>query len=585
MKKFSVIPAVITFSLASSGFAASNIVKVNGYEAIKGEILIKLKDGNSFSKFNLKNFQGLSIKEEVETLSGNFILAKTNQKSIKALMQQIESSDEVEYAEPNFVYRAIRNSDDVNDLISRASIKNVNYTNNISANFTDPTDPSFGQLWGLVNLGNNEPAKNGVNSSQTGVAGADINASAAWGITKGSRNVKVAVIDTGIDYNHPDLVNQIWTNEAEANGQPGVDDDGNGYVDDIHGMRFIDGDTSNDPIDGHGHGTHCAGTIGAEHDNGIGVAGVMGNVEIVAIKFLTDRGSGTSMDAIRAVNYATTLDVDIMSNSWGGGPASQALEDTIRTASEAGIVFVAAAGNSASNNNTRPHYPSNYDVENVISVAAHNYSDRMAYFSCYGSQTVHVAAPGRNILSTVTNGEYSVYSGTSMATPHVTGVVGLLLSSEGRMPVTDVRERLMATTVEARAYRSKTISGGRVDAHNLLTDNRPVRNRPDPSAWIATDEHSFESAHPYADNAEQAMTIQVPGARYIRVVVESYNLEANYDFLDIKDGTGELIERISGEGTNYTSEYVDGDSITMEFTSDGSMVRWGFRVAEVQYIL
>ena len=174
-----------------------------------------------------------------------------------------------------------------------------------------------------------------------------------------------------------------------------------------------------DPMDGHSHGTHCAGTIGAVHDNEIGVSGVMADVSIVAIKFLTDRGSGTTANAVKAIQYATKLNVDLMSNSWGGGGFSQALYDAIEEASEAGIVFTAAAGISRSNNDQRPHYPSNYQIPNVISVAAHTAQDTLASFSCYGEKTVHVAAPGHKILSTTKKGGYAVYSGTSMATPHV----------------------------------------------------------------------------------------------------------------------------------------------------------------------
>ena len=248
------------------------------------------------------------------------------------------------------------------------------------------------------------------------------------------------MIDTGIDYNHEDLKANSWTNEAEANGKPGVDDDNNGLVDDVHGYDFANKD--GDPLDGHGHGTHVSGTIGAIHDNGIGVAGVMADVTMVAVKFLSDAGSGTTADAVLAIDYATSLGVDVMSNSWGGGGRSEALFDAIKRANEKGIIFTAAAGNSSSDNDQSPHYPSNYEVDNVISVAAHTNGDGLASFSSYGRRTVHVAAPGHKILSTVANNSYDVYSGTSMATPHVSGVLGLLLSKEGNLTVAEVKERL-----------------------------------------------------------------------------------------------------------------------------------------------
>ena len=172
-----------------------------------------------------------------------------------------------------------------------------------------------------------------------------------------------------------------------------------------------------------------------------------------------------------------------------------------------------------------------------------------------------------------------------MATPHVSGVVGLLLAQEGRMDVSLLRERLMATTVEARAYRRTTIGGGRVDAYNFLEDVRPVRNRPEPSAWITSNDFKFESAHPYKDSQKVVHNVSVPGAKYIRVVVKKYDLERNYDFLTIKDASGGVIEKLSGAGDSYVTDYAETDSISIEFTSDSSQTKWGYEIQEVQYIL
>ncbi|MEX0798921.1 MAG: S8 family serine peptidase, partial [Bacteriovoracaceae bacterium] len=275
---------------------------------------------------------------------------------------------------------------------------------------------------------------------------------------------------------------------------------------------------------------------------------------------------------------------DIMSNSWGGGGASQALEEAIIKAKDAGIVFTAAAGNSATDNNSTPHYPSNYDVDNVISVAAHNYNDSLASFSCYGSKTVHVAAPGRNILSTTPGDSYAVYSGTSMATPHVTGVVGLYVSQYGRTNVKALRDNLMASSVYGRAYGKKTIGGGRVDAYNFLNHTvAPRPSEPDPSEWISRPV-VVESDHPYKNEEKFSRLLRVPGAKHIRVIVKKYDIESNYDFLRIKNAKGEVIEALSGRGDDHVGEYVDGDSITLEFESDGSVSRWGFLIEEIQYI-
>jgi thermitase len=528
---------------------------------VPGELIVKFK--------NLKSTKSLDGLEISKHISKNIAVVKFNEKSsIDSLISRLKQNPNVEYAEPNYIVKAIQTTKSIWENL-----------NSINTN-----DPKFNNLWGLVNTGNNEPAGSRGNSSSSGVAGADINAIKAWGITKGSKAIKIAIIDTGVDYNHPDLKANMWTNTAEANGIAGVDDDGNGYIDDIHGYDFANKD--GDPMDGNGHGTHCAGTIAAVHDNGIGIAGVMGEAEIVGVKFLTDQGSGSSADAIAAIDYATKIGVDIMSNSWGGGGYSQALKDSIVAANRAGIIFTAAAGNSATDNNTSPHYPSNYEVDNVISVAAHNYNDELASFSCYGSNTVHVSAPGRNILSTVPNNSYDVYSGTSMATPHVTGVVGLYLAHNGTTDPKDLRDKLMESSVYGAAYGKKTISGGRVDAFNFLTgvvESRPAK--PDPASWQRSSVEVFESAHPYLNNGNITKTYTVPGAKFLRVVVRQHDLETNYDYLSIKDGSGVEIQRVDGKGSDTVTEYVDGDTITVSFTSDTSVQQWGYLIDEVEFIL
>jgi subtilisin family serine protease len=323
----------------------------------------------------------------------------------------------------------------------------------------------FSKQWGLVNTG-----KNSGSIFSPGVAGEDINVSKAWDITKGSTGeqiIKIAVIDTGVDYTHPDLKSQIAVNELEFNGKAGVDDDGNGYVDDIYGYDFANKDA--DPMDGHGHGTHCAGVIGASH-NSVGIAGVMKNVQIVPIKFLTDAGSGETIDALSSIDYAISRGVNIMSNSWGGGEKEQSLLDAITAAESAGITFVAAAGNESNNNDKTPSYPANYEVSNVVSVGSFTGAGAKSSFSNYGVKTVHVTAPGSTILSTYKNGGYANLSGTSMATPHVAGVVGLILSKEPNLTPAQIRERLINTSVKTEKLKTASLSAGRVDAFRALTN-------------------------------------------------------------------------------------------------------------------
>ena len=283
-----------------------------------------------------------------------------------------------------------------------------------------PDDTSFSQLWGMHNTG------------QTGgTADADIDAQEAWDLTTGSREILVGVIDTGVDRHHPDLAPNMWRNpnELAANG---VDDDRNGFIDDIYGWDFFADD--NDPMDENNHGTHCSGTIGGVGNNRAGVTGVCWQVSIVGIRFLGPVGGSTS-DAIECVNYSRTLGVDLTSNSWGGGGFSSLLQAAIVNAGQADQLFVAAAGNDASNSDLAPQYPAGYAADNIVSVAASTDRDGLSSFSNYGQTTVDIAAPGSSILSTVRSGGYSTFSGTSMATPHVAGAVALLKSLAPEMPL------------------------------------------------------------------------------------------------------------------------------------------------------
>ena len=553
------------FTAVSSAFAVA--------PHVSGEIIVKFKNGEEKSFLSINRLKTLAIEghRQVKLSYGNLSVLKVgNNKSIDFLLKQLKSDPAIEYAEPNFIYS-------VNPIKTE---KTTNLKKLLKSPFTDftastPDDPDFGKLWGLRNSGTNEPR------GSIGVEGADVNALNAWDITKGSKAIKIAVIDTGVDYNHPDLKENIWVNSLEANGKSGIDDDGNGFVDDIHGYDFANDDA--DPMDGNGHGTHCSGTIGAVHNNQLGVSGVMADVSIVPIKFLTDDGSGSLEGAIRAIDYATMMNVDLMSNSWGGGGRSQALLEAIERASIKGIIFTAAAGNSSANNDTSPSYPASYEVANIVSVSATTAQNTLASFSSYGRNSVHIGAPGHNILSTVNGGGYDIYSGTSMATPHVSGILGLLLAKEGRLPHATLRERLMMTGVPVSSLRGKTITASRADAYNLLTDTRPERTGPKRDAWKTKALSSqLESDHPYVDNINVEKKITVPGAKYIRVKIAKYDLEQGYDFLRIADGSGNTVEKVSGAGTNYVTDYIEGDTVTINFITDRSMTKWGYLIKEIE---
>ena len=327
-----------------------------------------------------------------------------------------------------------------------------------------PDDERFDELWGLHNTG------------QTGGADdADINAPEAWEISTGSPEVIVGVIDTGIDYNHEDLADNIWINPGEIPDN-GIDDDGNGYVDDIHGINSITG--SGDPMDDHYHGTHCAGIIGAVGGNGKGVTGVNWTVKIIGIKFVSG-GFGLDSDAVESINYAVALrnrgvNIRVLSNSWGGSGYSQSLLDAINQANSAGILFVAAAGNSSADNDSSPLYPASYDTPNVLAVASTDHNDNLSSFSNYGATSVDIAAPGSSILSTRPNNNYYSTSGTSMATPHVAGAAALLLSVNDQLTVEELKDYLMEYGDPLPGLIGKCASGSRLNVNNALNRVPPT---------------------------------------------------------------------------------------------------------------
>ncbi len=331
------------------------------------------------------------------------------------------------------------------------------------------TDPLFtsGDLWGMSGRATTPTSRYGSN------------AAAAWAAGHtGSATVYVGVVDEGIQYTHPELSGQVG-NPGEIAGNK-VDDDKNGRVDDVYGWDFVannasvyDGGTTGRTDN---HGTHVAGTIGAKA-NGAGVVGVNWNVKMISAKFLGSKG-GTTADAIKAIDYLTDLkkrgvNIVAINNSWGGPGYSKALQDAIERANQANIVFVAAAGNGGGDgvgddNDAAPSYPASYPNSNVISVAAITKSGGLASFSNYGRASVDLGAPGSSIVSTTAYNTYSIYSGTSMATPHVTGAVALYAASKPGSTAAAIKAALLASAVPTSSMRSKTVTGGRLDIKAAL---------------------------------------------------------------------------------------------------------------------
>ncbi|MBN2328104.1 MAG: S8 family serine peptidase [Candidatus Omnitrophica bacterium] len=337
-----------------------------------------------------------------------------------------------------------------------------------------PNDMFFDHLWGMHNFGQAVPLYGGY----PGLEDADIDAPQAWKLFSGigvpeENQIIIGVIDTGIDPGHPDLADNIWVNPGEIPGN-GLDDDGNGYVDDIYGWDFANND--NDPDDDHSHGTHVAGTIGAIGYNAIGVAGVIWECKLMALKFLNASGYGATSDAILALQYAVDNGAKISNNSWGGSVYSQTLSEALTYAQAQGHLFVAAAGNSNINVDSYPFYPACYSHDNVISVAATDKYDNRASFSNYGVTSVDIGAPGVEIASALPVGmndphvDYGYKSGTSMACPHVTGVAALIWARQPQLLYKGVKDILLRNVRTIDALAGKTATGGGVNAFNSISE-------------------------------------------------------------------------------------------------------------------
>jgi len=410
---------------------------------VPGEVIVKFRDGADVrQQASLRSSYGLSVRETLRARRDGSpsiaLLATPAGTNVSSAIAQLKANPSVEYAEPNWIYTHGATS----------------------------TDPYFtnGSLWGMYG-----PATSPANPYGSNAAG-------AWAAGQtGSSTVYVGVIDEGIQITHPDLDANIWTNPFDP--ADGVDNDGNGYIDDTNGWDFAnndrtvyDGGTSG-KLDS--HGTHVSGTIGAE-SNGAGVVGVNWNVKLISAKFL-GRNGGTTANAVKAVDYLTNLktrhglNIVASNNSWGGGGYSQALYDAIERANQAGILFIAAAGNNGTNNDATPSYPASYNNANIIAVAAIDSTGALASFSQYGATSVDICAPGVSINSSLPYNKYGAYSGTSMATPHVTGAAALYASAHPGATAAQIKSALLSGAAPTASCAGKTVTGGRLDVNAALS--------------------------------------------------------------------------------------------------------------------
>jgi large repetitive protein len=414
--RFAVTPLAIIVSLGLSG-----TLQAQNAPAVPGQLVVRFKDGVSKDAIDGVN-QSIGV-----------------------------NANRVTPADPQlYVIDLPQGMDDASGLSIYSKLGNTEYVelNYYYDQVAIPNDPLYSQLWGLPK----------------------ISAPDAWDITTGDPSVVIADTDTGADYNHPDLGPNVWVNQGEICNN-GIDDDNNGYIDDCIGWNFFN--NNNDPSDitalGGGHGSNTAGIMGAVGNNGIGVTGVMWNAQIMLLKM--GNGSFPVTAIVPAIDYAWANGARIINASWGSRSFSTPIQSAIQRAGDAGVLFVTAAGNNGTNNDVTPFYPANYDLPNIISVANTTQSDVLRTGSTpsnWGPSTVHLAAPGTNILSTYPGNRYVAYVGTSQAAPHVAATAGLILSVNPFLGYSDVKNIILSSVDPVDALSDKVITGGRLNASAAL---------------------------------------------------------------------------------------------------------------------
>ncbi|MFF2874718.1 S8 family serine peptidase [Gottfriedia sp. NPDC057991] len=508
-------------------------------------LIIKLKNGTTMSIIQKSNL--LSVKNVSSLSKDTYIVNLTQKQDMKALITKLNSQTNVEYAEPDYAATTLTN------------------------------DTNFTKLWGLKNTGQSV-------FGSVGVPGMDIGAEGAWAKTKGSSSLVVGVVDTGLDTTQADLASNIWSNSGEV-ANDGIDNDKNGYIDDKNGWDFYNNDKT--VYDGYlkddVHATHVAGTIAAKSDNNLGVVGVAPNVKIMPLKFLGLNG-GLYSDAILAFNYAKAKGVKIYNNSWGGYGYSQALYDAMKSN---GGLFVCAAGNDSEDNDSEDlgFYPASFDLSNIISVASINNMGELSWFSNYGKTSVDLAAPGEDILSTFPKDwnaegytEYEYLSGTSMATPHVTGAAALVASQNPSFSATSIKSKLLSTVKKLSSLTNITVTGGLLNAKNAVIGDDDIPGVPLSSTISGTLNNSSDKDDVFRVTLRKGekITLNLTGATGTDFDLYLYGTKAktvkiNEDMVAHSEKAGSSTESIvytaPSSGTYYVDVYSYSGSGSYTLTS------------------
>lgn len=513
---------------------------------LMNEFVIKIRrEISPLSALALKTL--LQQLGKVESLSEHYLLLKLPMDQVfdsAEVVRALAHRPQIQLVEPNFLYYPHR----------------------------EVNDPRITESWALDNRGQLD--SRGVK----GIAGVDIRAKQAWDHSNSIPGITVAVIDTGVDFSHPELASSAWVNQAEAQGQSKVDDDGNGYVDDINGYDFLNNRPT--PLDDNGHGTHVAGIIAAQGDNAVGTAGVAWQTKIMALKFLGGYGGGSLAGAVQAIQYATKMGARITNNSWGGGEYSEILRDAIKEAGLKGSLFVVASGNSGEDLDARPEYPVSYQLPNMLSVASIDNRGRLSNFSNYGARSVDVAAPGQNILSSTPGGNYESWSGTSMAAPFVAGAAALVTGQNPALTPIEIKDRIKRTSSPLLALRNKISSGGTLNLLNTVLNQASPEDPNDPGRWEGQPS-TIATPHPYRAQTDQIWEIQIPGAKMVAVRFSQFEVERGYDRLIFSDANNNLIGMWTDRPGQAWSPTAEGDTLRLRLITDGSIEAAGFTIDQV----
>lgn len=439
-----------------------------------------------------------------------------------------------------------------------------------------PLDPDFSKQWWIYNQEQTDA------DGQVGFKGADIHLLEALKSYQPQKEVVLAIIDSGLDLKHEDIdSDNLWVNQAEANGLPGVDDDRNGYIDDIHGWNMVH--QTPDIQDNLYHGTHVGGLISAISNNDKGIFGRVPGIKIMIVKIWDKGGDIFASHVGEAVRYACANGAQILSNSYGTPSANQETKEAIEFCHERGALFVGAAGNSGQNLDLTPDYPSSFGIENQLVVGASDNQDDRALFSNYGN-TVELFAPGKDIFSLTPNNRYKVLSGTSQACPLVALSAAMLLAQYPEMSWQELKETLIKSGDEFTRLAKWSKNGRRINLANALLKKEGRRLNDYSSAQWSTTAVELASPHPYPRRTVIEKNYIQEGATRLRLHFAQFEL-SNYDTVVIRNGKGEIVERYNGELLPFWSQVIEGDRVSITLTSGSSPLKFGYQINQVEYAI